>query len=162
MIEVFILCLGCFFLGLQAQEKQITKADSNQSQEKQAAGADSISLLDAKKVTEYLGLSETQQDSVKAKIAEIQNIVNEDKRIRDDMRAQFMSGPSQFNRESMQKARAERDERQKQIDALVDEIQKKLNDEQKAKFASVLIPNLQEIARAERGPGRGRGGRRVQ
>jgi hypothetical protein len=162
MVVVFILSLGCFLEGLRAQEKQATKVDSVQAPEKKATKADSISLLDTTRVKEYLGLSEAQQDSVKPKIAEIRKIVDEDKKSRDEMRAQFMSGQGQFNRESMQKARAERDERQKQIDALVAEIQNKLNDEQKAKFASLLIPNLQQIARAERGPGRGRGGRRVQ
>jgi hypothetical protein len=162
MVVASILGLGCFFQGLRAQETQATKADSVQAQEKQAARADSISLLDAKKVTEYLGLSKKQQDLIRPKIAEIQNIVNADKKIRDEMRAQFMSGQGQFNRESMQKARAEREERQKKIDALVEEIKEQLNKEQKEKFASVLVPNLQEIARAERGQWRGREGRRGQ
>jgi hypothetical protein len=162
MAAVFVLGSGCLFKGVQAQEKQATKADSVQAQEKQAASADSISLLDAKKVTEYLGLSKKQQDSIRPKIAHIQNFVNEDKKIRDGIRAQFMSGQGQFNRESMQKARAERGERQKKIDAVVEEIQKQLNKEQKEKFASILVPNLQEIARAERGQWRGREGRRGQ
>jgi hypothetical protein len=162
MVVVSILSLGCFSEGLIAQEKQATKADSNQAQQKQLANADSISLLDAKKVAEYLGLSKEQQDSIKPKLADIQNIVNEDKKIRDEMRAQFMSGQGQFNREAMQKARAEREERQKKIDALADEIQKQLTKGQKEKFASILVPNLQEIARAERGQWRGREGRRGQ
>lgn len=162
MAAVFVLGSGFLFEGVQAQEKEATKADSSQTQQKQVAKADSISLLDAKKVTEYLGLSKKQQDSIRSKIADIQNIVNEDKKIRDEIRAQFMSGQGQFNRESMQKARAEREGRQKKIDALVEEIQKKLNKEQKEKFASILVPNLQEIARAERGQWRGREGRRGQ
>jgi hypothetical protein len=162
MPVVLILGLGCFFNGLRAQEQQGTKVDTVRAPEKQAAKADSISLLDTTRVTEYLGLSEAQQDSVKPKIAEIQKIVDEDKRIRDEMRAQFMSGQVHFDREAMQKARAERGERQKEINSLVDEIQQQLNKEQKEKFASVLVPNLQEIARSERGQGRGRGGRRGQ
>jgi len=157
-----IVGLGFVSQNLRAQEKQPSKTDSTQVTEKQVAKTDSVSLLDVKKVAGYLGLSKVQQDSIEPMIAEIQKIVDGDKKARDEMRAQFMSGQGQFSRESMQKARAERDERQKQIDALVAEIQKKLNDEQKAKFASVLIPNLQEIARAGRGPGRGRGGRRQQ
>jgi hypothetical protein len=162
MTAAFILGSGCLFQGVQAQERQATKADSSQAQQKQAAKADSISLLDAKKVSEYLGLSKKQQDSIKPMIADIQNIVNDDKKIRDEIRAQFMSGQRQFDSESLQKARAEREERQKKIDALVDEIQKQLNKEQKEKFSSILIPNLQEIARAERGQWRGREGRRGQ
>ncbi len=158
----FILGLGCFFQGLRAQDKQATKVDSGQAQEKQATKADSISLLDTTRVAEYLGLSEAQQDSVKPMIAEVQNIVNEDKRIRDEMRAQSVSGQGQFNREAMQKVRSEREERQKKINALADEIKSQLSDEQKEKFASVLVPNLQEIARAERGQMRGRAGRRGQ
>jgi hypothetical protein len=162
MVVGSILGLGCFFQGLRAQETQASKADSVQAQEKQAARADSISLLDTTRVAEYLGLSEAQQDSVKPMIAEVQSIVSEDKRIRDEMRAQFMSGQGQFNREAMQKARSEREERQKKINALADEIKNQLSDEQKERFASVLVPNLQEIARAERGQMRGRAGRRGQ
>jgi len=162
MTVLFILGSGCLFRGVLALERQATKADSSQAQQKQPAKADSISLLDAKKVSEYLGLSKKQQDSIKPKIADIQNIVNEDKKVRDELRAQFMSGQGQFDRESMQKARAEREERQKKIDVLVDEIQKQLKKEQKEKFSSILIPNLQEIARAERGQWRGREGRRGQ
>ncbi|MGA9364440.1 MAG: Spy/CpxP family protein refolding chaperone [Bacteroidota bacterium] len=161
MVLVSILGLGCFVQELRAQEKQAAKADSVQA-EKQVAKTDSISLLDTTRVAEYLGLSEAQQDSVKPMIAEVQNIVNEDKRIRDEMRAQSVSGQGQFNREAMQKVRSEREERQKKINALADEIKSQLSDEQKEKFASVLVPNLQEIARAERGQMRGRAGRRGQ
>jgi hypothetical protein len=161
MVVASILSTGYLFQGLRAQEKQAAKTDSVQAG-KQVAKADSISLLDTTRVAEYLGLSEAQQDSVKPMIAEVQNIVNEDKKTRDEMRAQFMSGQGQFNREAMQKARSEREERQKKIDALADEIKNQLSNEQKEKFASVLVPNLQEIARAERGQWRGHGGRRGQ
>lgn len=161
MVLVSILGLGCFVQELRAQEKQAAKADSVQA-EKQVAKTDSISLLDTTRVVKYLGLSEAQGDSLKPMIAEVQNIVNEDKRIRDEIRAQFMSGQGQFNREAMQKVRSEREERQKKINALADEIKSQLSDEQKEKFASVLVPNLQEIARAERGQMSGRAGRRGQ
>jgi hypothetical protein len=146
-VVAFILSSGWVSQGLRAQEKPTAKADS-------------ISLLDAKKVSDYLGLSEAQFDSVKVRIEQIQNIVDEDKKAREDMRAKFMSGEGGFNRESMQAMRAERDERQKKIDALVEEIKKNLTNDQKAKFATVLVPNLQEIARAERGQWRGGGRRR--
>jgi hypothetical protein len=147
VVVAFILSSGWVSHGLRAQEKPTAKADS-------------ISLLDVKKVSDYLGLSEAQLDSVKRRIEQIQNIVDEDKKAREEMRAKFMSGEGGFDRESMQAMRAERDERQKKIGALVDEIQKNLTDDQKAKFANVLIPNLQEIARAERGQWRGGGRRR--
>jgi hypothetical protein len=162
MVVVLIFGLGCFFQGLRAQEKQATMVGSIQAPERQAARADSISLLDTASVTKYLGLSVAQQDSVRSKIAEVRKIVDEDKRIRDQIRAQFMSGQGQLNRESMQKARSEREERQKRINSLVNEIQNQLSKKQKEKFASVLVPDLQEIARAERGQWRGRGGQRRQ
>jgi hypothetical protein len=132
-------------------------AQSLWAQEKPAAKADSISLLDAKKVSDYLGLSEAQLDSVKGRIEQVQSMVDEDKKAREEMRAKFMSGEGGFNRESIQAMRAERDGRQKKIDALVEEIKKNLTDDQKAKFGNVLVPNLQEIARAERGQWRGGG-----
>ena len=162
MVVVSILGLGCFSQGLIAQEKQATKVGSIQATERQAARADSISLLDTVRVTEYLGLSKAQQDLVRPRIAEVRKIVDEDKRIRDEIRAQFMSGQGQLSRESLQKARSERVERQKRINSLVNEIQNQLSKKQKEKFASVLVPDLQEIARAERGQWRGRGGQRRQ
>jgi hypothetical protein len=146
LVVAFILSSGWVSQGIRAQEKPAAKADS-------------ISLLDVKKVSSYLGLSEAQLDSVKGRIEQIQSIIDEDKKAREEMRAKFMSGEGGFNRESMQAMRAERDGRQKKIDALVEEIKKNLKDDQKTKFGNVLIPNLQEIARAEREQWRG-GGRR--
>jgi hypothetical protein len=146
VVVAFILSSGWVSQGIRAQEKPAAKADS-------------ISLLDVKKVSDYLGLSEAQLDSVKGRIEQIQSIIDEDKKAREEMRAKFMSGEGGFNRESMQAMRAERDGRQKKIDALVEEIKKNLKDDQKTKFGNVLIPNLQEIARAEREQWRG-GGRR--
>jgi hypothetical protein len=146
VVVAFILSSGWVSQGIRAQEKPAAKADS-------------ISLLDVKKVSDYLGLSEAQLDSVKGRIEQIQSIIDEDKKAREEMRAKFMSGEGGFNRESMQAMRAERDGRQKKVDALVEEIKKNLKDDQKTKFGNVLIPNLQEIARAEREQWRG-GGRR--
>jgi hypothetical protein len=147
VVVAVILSSGWVSHGLRAQEKPAAKADS-------------ISLLDVKKVSDYLGLSEAQLDSVKGRIEQIQNIVDEDKKAHEEMRAKFMSGEGGFSRESMQAMRAERDERQKKIDALVEEIKNNLTDDQKTKFATVLVPNLQEIARAGRGQWRGGSRRR--
>jgi hypothetical protein len=147
VVVVFILSSGWVSQSLWAQDRPAAKADS-------------ISLLDVNKVSDYLALSEAQLDSVKAIIEQIQNIVDEDKKAREEMRAKFMSGEGGFNRESMQAMRAEREERQKKIDGLVEEIKKNLTDDQKTKFANVLVPNLQEIARAGRGQWRGGGRRR--
>lgn len=122
-----------------------------QAQEKTVAKADSIHLLDTKKVPDYLGLSKSQKDSVLAKIAQIQKVVDEDKRVREEMMARFMAGqPGQFPREAMMAVRTERAERQKKIDALSGEIQSILNAKQKEKFKNVIVPNLMEMARAER------------
>jgi predicted site-specific integrase-resolvase len=62
----------------------------------------------------------------------------------------------------MQELRAQAGERQKKIDTLVQDIQSKLTEKQKEKFKTVMTPNLQEMARAERGQFRGRGERREQ
>lgn len=126
------------------------------AQEKTVAKADTISLLDSKKVIEYLGVAKAQQDSLKAKLALIQKIVDEDKKVREDMRAKFMAGEGRPSMETMQTMRAQGEERQKKIDALVGEIQNKLTEKQKEKFKNVMVPNLREIARAERGQWRGR------
>ena len=146
-----VLLVGTFLI-LQRAMTQVTSA----------VKPDTINLLDAKRVIEYVGVPKTLQDSVKAKIAQIQKIVDEDKKIRDDMRQKVMSGTGQFSREAFQAVRAERDGRQKKIDALVGEIQSKLTEKQKEKFTHVVVPNLQEMARAERGQLRGRGERREQ
>lgn len=127
-----------------------------QAQEKTVAKADTINLLDAKKVTEYLGVAKASQDFLKAKIAQIQKVVDEDKKVREDMRAKFMAGEGRPSMGTMQRMRAQGEERQKKIDALVGEIQNKLTENQKEKFKNVLAPNLREIARAERGQWRGR------
>lgn len=122
-----------------------------QAQVKTLAKADSIQLLDTKRIPDYLGLTKTQKDTILAKISQIQKIVDEDKRVREEMMARFMAGqPGQFNREAMMAARSERAERQKKIDVLVGEIQSVLNTKQKEKFKNVIVPNLMEMARAER------------
>ena len=127
-----------------------------QAQEMTVAKADTINLLDAKKVAEYLGVAKALQDSLKTKIAQIQKIVDEDKKVRDDTRAKFMAGEGRPSTETMQTMRTQGEERQKKIDALVGEIQNKLTEKQKEKFKNVMVPNLREIARAERGQWRGR------
>jgi len=121
------------------------------AQEKTVAKADSISILDTKKLTDYLGLRKSQKEDVLSMVAQIQKVVDEDKKVREELRAKFVPGQGMFNREAMQTFRAEQMERQKKIDSLAAGIQAKLDANQKEKFKSVIVPNLQEIARAERG-----------
>ncbi len=121
------------------------------AQEKTVAKADSISILDTKKLTDYLNLRKSQKEDVLSLVAQIQNVVDEDKKIREEMRAKFVPGQGMFNREALQTFRAEQMERQKKIDSLAARIQAKLDANQKEKFTSVIVPNLQEMARAERG-----------
>ncbi len=82
-------------------------AVSIRAQEKSAAKADGVNLLDGKKVVEYLSLGKTQKETVITKIAQIQEIVDEDKKVREDMRARFMSGEGRPGPETFQALRAE-------------------------------------------------------
>ena len=140
----------------------LLNGQATQAQEKSTAKADTIKLLDGKKVVEYLGISKAMKDSVLAKIAQIQKVVDEDKNARAEMRAKFFSGGDRPSMETMQELRAQAGERQKKIDTLVQDIQSKFTEKQKEKFKTVMTPNLQEMARAERGQFRGRGERREQ
>lgn len=145
------------------------------------SGCGSTKLLDIEKTTKALQLSANQREVARAKIQQIEKIVEDYELEKEtlgtelsEMRNQRRAGAPGFGSRGrlgdsrsagmggglqvkMQPFYQQRKVYQKQIDALVAEIQDILDDEQREKFSDIKLPELQM---PEIGRGGGSGGNR--
>lgn len=135
-------------------------------------------LLDIKKTSNVLNLSEAQRRVVQSKIQQIDEIVEDYELEKETLEAGFAERRNQMrssgglgdrrrggmrggSQNQMQAFYQQRAAFQKQIDTLVAEIHEVLNEEQQEKFADIKLPELKLPEMGRRGgfgSGRRRGG----
>jgi len=109
---------------------------------------DQVSLLEMDKVKEYLTLNADQYKTINAKVVQIKEILEEDKKIIAALKARFKSGdePGFFEKIKVKRAR---DNRVSEINDLLDDIEKQLNSGQKNKFKNIAKPGLKALNKKE-------------
>ena len=135
-------------------------------------------LLDIKKTSNALNLSETQHNVVRSKVQQIEEIVEDYELEKETLAAGFAERRNQMRsagdfggrgsggmrsglQNKMRTFYKQRTAFQKQIDTLVAEIHEILNEEQKEKFLNIKLPELKLPEMGRRGGfggGRRRGG----
>ncbi len=138
----------------------------------------SAKLLDIKKTSSVLNLSETQRRVVQSKVQQIEEIVEDYELEKETLEAGFAERRNQMrsggavggrgrsrmrggSQNQMQAFYQQRTAFQKQIDTLVAEIQGNLDEAQQEKFAEIKLPELKLPEMGRRGGsggGRRRGG----
>lgn len=109
---------------------------------------DKISLTEVEKVREYLSLNDSQYNSIKKYVTEIESILDEDKRIIEDLKKRVMNDDEPGFFEKI-KAKRGRDDRVSKIKDLKKKIERQLNDEQKEKYKNIIKPELQGLSKEE-------------
>lgn len=109
---------------------------------------DKISLTEVEKVREYLSLNDSQYNSIKKYVTEIESILDEDKRIIEDLKKRVMNDDEPGFFEKI-KAKRGRDDRVSKIKDLKKKIERQLNDEQKEKYKNIIKPDLQGLSKEE-------------
>ncbi|MDT3695878.1 MAG: hypothetical protein ROY99_05750 [Ignavibacterium sp.] len=109
---------------------------------------DKISLTEVEKVKVYLSLNDSQYNSIKKNVTEIESILDEDKRIIEDLKKRVMNDdePGFFEKIKVKRGR---DDRVSKIKDLKKKIEKQLNDEQKEKYKDIIKPDLQGLRKEE-------------
>jgi len=109
---------------------------------------DQVSLLEIDKVKEYLTLNADQYKTINAKVVQIKEILEEDKKIIAALKVRFKSGdePGFFEKIKVKRAR---DNRVSQINDLLDNIEKQLYSGQKNKFKNIAKPGLKALNKKE-------------
>lgn len=109
---------------------------------------DQVSLLEIDKVKEYLMLNADQYKTINAKVVQIKEILEEDKKTIADLKARFKSGdePGFFEKIRVKNGR---DRRINKINDLLEDIENQLNDEQKEKYKSIKEPELKTLSKKE-------------
>lgn len=109
---------------------------------------DKISLTEVEKVREYLSLNDSQYNSIKKYVTEIESILDEDKRIIEDLKKRVMNDdePGFFEKIKVKRGR---DDRVSKIKDLKKKIERQLNDEQKEKYKNIIKPDLQGLSKEE-------------
>lgn len=109
---------------------------------------DQVSILELDKVKEYLMLNADQYKVINAKVVQIKEILEEDKKTIADLKARFKSGdePGFFEKIRVKNGR---DRRINKINDLLEDIDNKLNDEQKEKYKSIKKPELKTLSKKE-------------
>ncbi len=109
---------------------------------------DKISLTEVEKVKVYLSLNDSQYNSIKKNVTEIESILDEDKRIIEDLKKRVMNDDEPGFFEKI-KAKRGRDDRVSKIKDLKKKIERQLNDEQKEKYKNIIKPDLQGLSKEE-------------
>ncbi len=109
---------------------------------------DQVSLLEMDKVKEHLMLNADQYKTINAKVWQIKEILEEDKKIIAALKTRFKSGdePGFFEKIKVKRAR---DSRVNKIDDLLDDIENQLNDQQKIKYKNIEKPVLKSLNKKE-------------
>jgi hypothetical protein len=109
---------------------------------------DQVSLLEIDKVKEYLMLNADQYKTINAKVVQIKEILEEDKKTIAALKARFKSGdePGFFEKIRVKNGR---DRRINKINDLLEDIENQLNDEQKEKYKSIKKPELKTLSKKE-------------
>lgn len=107
-----------------------------------------ISLTEVEKVREYLSLNESQYKSIKHIVNEIETVLEEDKKIIEQLKERIKNGdePGFFEKIGVKRGR---DGRSGEIEDLIDEIEDQLNDQQKNKFKNIEKPELKSLEKKE-------------
>lgn len=109
---------------------------------------DQVSLLEMDKVKEHLTLNADQYKTINAKVVQIKEILEEDKKIIAALKARFKSGdePGFFEKIKVKRAR---DGRVSKLNDLLEDIEKQLNSGQKNKFQNIAKPGLKALNKKE-------------
>ncbi len=109
---------------------------------------DQISLLEMDKVKEHLTLNADQYKTINAKVGQIKEILEEDKKIIAALKVRFKSGdePGFFEKIGVKRGR---DNREDKIEDLLEEIEDQLNDQQKIKYNIIEKPVLKSLNKKE-------------
>ncbi|MEW6508872.1 MAG: hypothetical protein AB1432_14115 [Bacteroidota bacterium] len=109
---------------------------------------DKISLTDIEKVRVYLSLDEHSFYSIKSIVKEIEAILEEDKKIIDEIKERVKNDdePGFFEKIKIKKGR---DDRISRIKSLTKKIENQLDKEQKEKFKNVIKPELKGLKKEE-------------
>lgn len=107
-----------------------------------------ISLLNTEEVNNYLTLSSQQSEDIIPMIKQIQDILDEDKKIIAELKERVKSGdePGFFEKIGVKRGR---DSRADDIEDLIEEIEDQLNDQQKNKFKNIEKPELKSLEKKE-------------
>lgn len=107
-----------------------------------------ISLLDTEKVTEYLELTQVQTKIINPKIEQIKKILEDDKRIISAIKERVKNDdePGFFEKIGVKRGR---DQRASKVEYLINEIEDKLNGQQKIRFKNIEKPELKALKKEE-------------
>ena len=107
-----------------------------------------ISLLDTEKVKDYLTLSSDQYKTINPKIEQIKSILDEDKKIIEEIKERVKNGdePGFFEKIGVKRGR---DSRRSDIEDLIEEIEDQLKDLQRIKFKNIEKPVLKSLEKKE-------------
>lgn len=107
-----------------------------------------ISLLETEAVKDYLNLSEDQTKTINPMIEQIKWILDEDKKIIAELKQRVKSGdePGFFEKIGVKRGR---DSRRGDIEDLIEEIEDRLNDQEKIKFKNIAKPELKSLEKKE-------------
>ena len=107
-----------------------------------------VSLLEMEKVKDHLTLSADQYKTINAKVGQIKDVTEEDKKIIASLKVRFKSGdePGFFEKINVKRSR---DARINQIEELLESIVDNLNDPQKIKYKNIKKPALKSLNKKE-------------
>lgn len=107
-----------------------------------------VSLLEMEKVKDHLTLSADQYKTINAKVGQIKDVIEEDKKIIASLKVRFKSGdePGFFEKINVKRSR---DARINQIEELLESIVDNLNDPQKIKYKDIKKPALKSLNKKE-------------
>jgi hypothetical protein len=109
---------------------------------------DQIYLTDLEKTKEYLSLSDIQFKVVKQKVAQINEVLEEDERILAELKERIKNGnePGFFEKISVKRGR---DKRTAKLAENLTDIKNQLSEEQKLKYSRMVKPELKSLNREE-------------
>ena len=107
-----------------------------------------VSLLEMEKVKDHLTLNADQYKTINAKVGQIKDVIEEDKKIIASLKVRFKSGdePGFFEKINVKRSR---DARINQIEELLESIVDNLNDPQKIKYKDIKKPALKSLNKKE-------------
>lgn len=113
-----------------------------------SSAQEKIYLTDVEKVKEYLSLNDAQYNSIKKNVTEIELILDEDKKIIEELKIRVMNDdePGFFEKIKVKRGR---DDRVSKIKDLKKIIERQLNDDQKEKYKNVIKPELHGLKKEE-------------
>jgi len=113
-----------------------------------SSAQEKIYLTDVEKVKEYLSLNDAQYNSIKKNVTEIELILDEDKKIIEELKIRVMNDdePGFFEKIKVKRGR---DNRVSKIKDLKKKIERQLNDGQKEKYKNIIKPELHGLNKEE-------------